>query len=49
MSSAKSVMNTSGSNFPSSTDHESQYKTDLASFRNIKESIDKITKGLQSK
>lgn len=48
MSSVKSVMNTSGSNYPPS-EHESQQKTDLASFRNIKDSIDKITKGLQSK
>lgn len=48
LSSNKSVMNVSGSNyFPS--DHESQRKSDMASYRSIKQSIDKITKGLQSK
>lgn len=48
LSSNKSMMNGSGCNyFPS--EQESQRKNDLASYRSIKESIDKITKGLQSK
>lgn len=48
LSSNKSAMNTSGSNYYPSQ-HESQRKSDINSYRNIKDSIDKITKGLQSK
>ncbi len=46
MSSNKS-MNMNNSGYPSQ--YESQRKSDITSYRSIKDSIDKITKGLQSK
>lgn len=47
-SNSKMNMSSTGSNYNIS-EHESQRMQDLHAYKNIKDSIDKITKGLQSK